>query len=185
MLRGQVTQRAQELRNHRHSPLGPAAGLQDHRRDIPARQRSFRSGDVVVREHDDFGFDRRRDAARARAMEGVTVAQYRPIVPAMEVPFQPADPGAASRCSRQPQRHECRFGTRGNEPDALGRWHQIDDPLRPPHLGKMTGSIVGTELALTDDRVHNRWRRVPQHQRAMAHPVVNQFVAVEVVLAGA
>ena len=165
------------------APTG-AAGLHDHRRHVALGQ--FLAHPVQVSgQRRDGSLGGRRNAGGRRDVVRLFNPHRRVVVPTVEVALELDDPVAAGVRPRQPHGHVRGLGSRGVEAHALDAGLQALDLLRPANLEFVAGPVVGADFQLLPRRVHGHGVPVSQDQRAVAHRVVHDLVAVHVPLAGA
>src|SRR5690606_5038514 len=103
----------------------------------------------------------------------------------MEVAGELHDLLATGEGARQAHAEQGGFRARGGELQALGGGYQPLDPVAPGQLVVGAGAQVGAALELLGDDREDLGVVVAGDQRAVAHRIVDQLVAVDVPLLGA
>src|SRR4029453_699586 len=92
---------------------------------------------------------------------------------------------AAGVGARHAHRQVRGLGAGHREARQLAGGDQLVDQLGPPHLERVAGAQVGAARHLLLHGAHGRGVAVAREERAVAHPVVDVLVAVDVPLAAA
>ena len=87
--------------------------------------------------------------------------------------------------ARDAQRQMRRLGARHREAHHLGRRDELADQLGPADFELVAGAEMRAARGLLLDGLDDGRVAVAQEQRAVAHPVVDVLVAVDVPLVGA
>src|SRR5436309_3060890 len=116
---------------------------------------------------------------------GRTQADLEPLVPAVEVARELDDVALAREGAGEPHGHVGGLGARRGEANALGARHEAADPLAPLDFLFVTGAVMRAAQRLLAHGVGHLSRVVAEEQGAVAHPVVDVAIAVDVPLVGA
>ena len=126
-----------------------------------------------------------RDAGRAgERLFGQDVADDA-VVPAVEVEGEADELVAAGVGAGEADGHHRRFGAGGVEADASGRRARAFGSSRPTPFRARGGAVVGAVGDLSGDGADERRVGVAEEEGAVAHDVIDDFVAVDVPFAGA
>ncbi len=182
---GLLAKRGDEGRRRRHRAEVTTGRLDDHRGHVALREPRAHRADVIGRQHGDEIDHLGKLAGLGLGLVGRAHADLEPLVPAVEVAGELDDVTLARERAGQPHGHVGGLGARSGEAHALGARHEPAHPLAPLDFLLVTRAVVGAAQRLLAHGLRHLSRIVPQEQRAMAHPVVDIAVAVDVPLVGA
>ena len=104
------------------------------------------------------------------------------VAPPVEVVLEANDLVAARVGSRHPHGHHVGLGAGAIEADFLGAWYELGHEFAPPDLDVGGGAPVGANGHLVLHGLHDGRMVVAENQRAVSGLVVDDLVAVNVVL---
>src|ERR1051326_2146395 len=103
----------------------------------------------------------------------------------MEVPGEADDFFATRECARVPHGKHGGLGAAHGEPHPLGAGNQALNLLGPGNFHLVACAVMRTLVALLGDRGDDARMVVAEQQCAVAHPVVEQLVTIDIPLATA
>ena len=181
---GEPPRRGEKPLRQRHGAPGRSGRLEDHGRDVARLERLGQGAGVGGNDGHRVG-GRAGQARRVRPVERRVGAHRHLIVPAVEVPGQLDDLVPAGGRPGHPQRQQRRLRPARGEAHPLGGGDEPDHQLGPVAFQLVVRARMEEPARLGPDRRHHLGMAVPQQQRAVAHDVADELVAVEVPFARA
>ncbi len=182
LLAGQLPEAPQKLRPGRHNTPVRSVSFVDHARGLVLVDRAGDGRQVVRPDEHQIARDCVGHAGRdvlGRVVGRLGRGNQR-VVPAVEVTDELHDLVPAGRDPRNAKRHQGRFRAAVGKADLLGSGDELLDPLAPFDLKLVAGPGMRGQSRLTPHGLDHGRMAVPQEERPVPDPVIDDLVSIDV-----